>query len=49
MSKSNTFEIFTDIKMALLNQNTRIVISSNKEENRSIFVVATTTTTLWGC
>lgn len=33
----------------LLNQNTRIAISSTNEDYTSIFVIATTTTTPWGC
>ncbi len=32
-----------------LNQNTRIAASSINEGHTSIFVIATTTTTLWGC
>ncbi len=35
--------------MKLLNQNTRIDTSSPKEDITSIFGIATTITTLWGC
>ena len=47
--KCNTFGMFSRKKMKHLSQNTRIINSSFNEENTAILVIATTTTTLWGC
>jgi hypothetical protein len=49
MPKCNTFEMYSNKKMKLLNQNTRVISSSLNGRNASILVIATTTTTLWGC